>query len=284
MATNKNVNTTSNLPAVATTNAPDTEFLKSLGGGALEDISARDIIMPRFKLVQPTSRKGTPGKWISNVSDVEYDYLDVAILNIGNYQIYFPAAGEGDKPLCKSNNGLTKASPDGIGDGKCANCRFNVWTKDANGNSVPPKCRSGYSILGFVFAPDGTMTPGVISIKGAAIKSAKQYFTKMKTRGFAPFSYITRIGAVSEVNAKGRFFKSVMDFATDAEGNDISWLPKEVVLDLANQAKNYSQYIGTDVMVDADYEVEAEAPSSGAQDFLNSLGKGSESSEGFNFN
>lgn len=250
------------------TEGPNMDVLRSFGLGALEDISASDIIMPRYKLVQSTSRTGTPGKWVSNVSDVEYDSLDVVILGISTYRIYFPEAGGGDKPLCRSNDGIIKADGNGVGDGKCKNCRYNVWTKDKQDNSVPPKCREGYSLLVLVLQEDGTFAPGMISIKGAARRPAKQFFTRMKARGVTPLSYITRVTSVSEVNNKGRFFRANLDF-----GDNEGWLPLDLVAELAEQAKNYMHYVGTDAMIDDDRDMgDTPTPTAtGGQDFLNSL-------------
>jgi hypothetical protein len=265
-------NDTNNTQAM-TTGGPDMDFLRSLGMGALDNLSQKDIIMPRYKLVKNTSKKGTPGKWVSNVSDTEYDYIEMAILGIGNYQIMFPPQGEGDKPLCRSNDGTKKASADGLGDGACANCRYNVWTKDANGNSVPPKCRSGYTLLGFVFNPDGTYNVGIVSIKGSSMKTAKQYFTKMRTLGIAPFAYLTKLTSVSTVNSKGRFYQSQLDFSVDPQDKAHFFLPENIIKELADQSKNYAQFLGTAAMIDDEMD-EGEKPlSQGAQDFMNTLGQ-----------
>lgn len=92
-------------------------IMGEFGGGALDSLTTGDVVMPRYKLIQNTSRTGTPGKWISNTApDEELDELNIIILDISSYRVMFPAQGQGDRPLCRSNDGMSKSDMNGVGD------------------------------------------------------------------------------------------------------------------------------------------------------------------------
>lgn len=189
--------------------AANKDFLKQFGGGTLDHLSGADLIIPRYKLVQPTSRTGTPGKWLSSLNpELEMDELNFIILEIRNVQTLFPLAGEGDKPLCRSNDGYRKVDPSMIGDASCASCRYSAWGKDERtGKGIPPRCGSGYNVMGLAVLPDTRMEPSIVTFKRTAMIDARKYWTLMKTMGIPAFSYITVLGSVSELSAKGRYFK-----------------------------------------------------------------------------
>jgi hypothetical protein len=105
------------------------------------------------------------------------------------------------------------------------------------------------------------------------MKTAKQYFTKMRTLGIAPFAYLTKLTSVSTVNSKGRFYQSQLDFSVDPQDKAHFFLPENIIKELADQSKNYAQFLGTAAMIDDEMD-EGEKPlSQGAQDFMNTLGQ-----------
>lgn len=237
--------TQNNLPA-----GVDTDFLKSFGGGALDNLSTTDLVIPRYKLIQNTSKEGTPGKFVSNLSDIEHDVLDIIILDITNFRTMFPEPyNSGDKPLCRSNNGRVMTDPNGAGSGNCDSCQYAVWGKDKNGNTLRPPCSAGYSILCLVNTGAG-LEPAIIGVKGAGIKPAKGYFTRMKTRGIAPFTYITKVVSESVSNAKGRFFVMGFDFGEVLD---------KATIEFAAEQYKIMQSMNRDVMIDLGRE-EEEAP------------------------
>ncbi len=251
----------------AVQNVEDMEYLKSFGRGALDSLGQGDLIMPRYRLVQNTSREGTPGKWLNNLdSSIELDRLNIIILQISNFRTYFPPKGQGnDKPLCRSNDGIKKVDETGVGDSFCKTCRYSVWRKDERGATVKPPCSMGYTILGLIELSPGMFEPGMVSFKGAAIRSCKRYFTRMTSRGIAPFLYLTSISSESVTNDKGRYFVPVFEMGRDLTREEINFA--------AEQFKSCRQYMNTDLMVDTFNDEEASSPSSGAADFLNSLEK-----------
>ncbi len=240
------------------------DIMTEFGGGAVDSLTASDVVMPRYKLIQNTSRKGTPGKWVSTTApEEELDALSIVILDISSYRVMFPEQGQGDRPLCRSNDGLSKSDVNGVGDGNCENCRYSVWSKDpTTGRNIKPRCSSGYTLLGIILLPDGTQTPGMASLKGAAIRPLKQYFTRMKTRNIPSFAYITNITAAPKVNDLGRFFVPEFEFGET--------LSLDAVKDMALQARSFKQYISADIM--ADVEVDSPTPAhSGAASFTSRL-------------
>lgn len=254
--------------AITANNVPDMDFLKSLDSGALDSLGQKDIIMPRYRLIQNTSKSGTPGKWVSNLSpENELDELVLVILHISNYRTYFPPKGENnDKPLCRSNDGYTKSDPLGIGDGNCDTCRYAQWAKGQK-----PPCFAGYTILGLIINPDG-VEPCMVSLKGSAIKVCRSFFTRMKTKGISSLAYKVHIRSESVVNDKGRFFLPVFEFG--------DYLTKPEILYASEQAKIYRQYISNDAMADVHNDDEGPTHNaSAANDFLNSLSNVNEAKE-----
>lgn len=247
----------------------DKEFLLSLDNEVMDELGANDFILPRYRLIQNTSRTGTPGKWVSNLDpNKELDTLEIIILKITNFRTYFPPAGQGDKPLCRSNDGKQKASPELIGDGNCSKCRYSVWAPNpTTGKSDPPPCFNGYNIFGLIRLPDGTTEIGTVSFKRAAVKACKSYFTRMKGKGYAPFAYPTFITAVAEVNDKGRFFRPEFSMG--------ELLTMEEILAAADLSKQYS-----DMFSNLDFVDDNDNSESGVSDFTRSLDDAISSGEG----
>jgi hypothetical protein len=85
----------------------DTSMLDDYSG--LETITGEDIIMPRFKIVQPTASIGKPGNYISNLAgpdDEGEPALSVVILKIAKSRVLWGDDLEAKEPLCRSFDGL----------------------------------------------------------------------------------------------------------------------------------------------------------------------------------
>lgn len=242
------------------------QLMNEYGAGAIDNISAEDLVIPRYRIIQNTSRVGTPGKWVSNTdADNELDFLDMVVVAISKYRVYFPEAGKGDRPLCKSNDGVHKSDSSGIGDGTCANCRYGQWgAKDpASGKATPPVCREGYTFTGYVLCEDGSTTPAMVSFKGSAMRPVKTFLTRMFKRQIPTFAYVVRISALSEVNDKGRYFRPSFDFGEDLSLDDAK--------SFAIQSQSLKQYISSDILIDVDDDVVTSSNPSAGQDFMDSL-------------
>lgn len=227
------------------------DHLRSLGMGALDNMDSSMIKMPRLKLVQNSSKKGTPGKWISNINDEEVDSITGAILAISQYRVMFPKLGEGEKPLCRSNDGIKKSSVDGIGDNNCSRCRFSQWGRSADGKSIKPVCMQGYALLMLQETSPDVWSPAIVSVKGSAIKPAKAFFTEMRARNIPSFAYLTTLSAKAEVTALGRFYQTIFTMSEEL-------LPLPVIEGIALTAQQYSDFVGSDI---ADVENDHDQPS-----------------------
>lgn len=221
------------------------------GGGAVDSLTSADVIMPVYKLIQNSSKKGTPGKWVSNIApEDELEELNLIVLDMSSYRVLFPAQGQGDRPLCRSNNGISKSDVNGIGDGNCGTCRYAQWKKDqATGRDIKPKCSEGRTLLGIVLHPDGTRLPGMVSFKGAALRPTKQYLTAMRTKsvslGIPSFAYVTNIASNLKVSEKGRYFIPEFEFGDN--------LDIETVREMALQVVSFRQHLNPDILIDDDY-------------------------------
>jgi len=229
------------------------EFLQGFEGNTLDNLGAEDMVFPRFKLVQNTSIKGTPGKYMSNINSEEFDRLAVTALRITKTRSMFPKVyTSGDRLLCRSNDGKTKSDPSGIGSGDCSRCQYAVWGKDAQGNTIRPECNGGYTIL--ALAEDGS--PCFISMKGTSVKPTKQLITQAVTSKIPLFARILYITSKPEVNTKGRYYVASFEFG--------DFHSEEVIRAAGAQYIALLDIISSDLVVDVSTDNETDAPRGGA--------------------
>ena len=69
-----------------------------------EDFDSADLIIPRIKIVQPTSRKGTPGKFVMNLTEEEFDEVPMVIIKATRSRVLWSDDLDSEEPLCRSQD------------------------------------------------------------------------------------------------------------------------------------------------------------------------------------
>lgn len=151
-----------------------------VGADALE---RGDIILPRLRLRQPTSKFGTPqdaGKFHNNLTEGFSETIDAVVLRVSKGRVMWPEAFSGDnEPECASDdaiqprtgNGLTNKQP-----GPCVTCPMSQWGEDG----TPPRCSLVYTYL---FADCADDMPFLLSAMRTSAKAAKKLNSLIKMFG-----------------------------------------------------------------------------------------------------
>lgn len=163
------------------------ESLQSFTGA--EGLTDEDLIIPRYKIVQPTSNDGTTGMLVCNILGNEVDSLKIVVVKIDKGRAYWEK-DKFDKPLCRSNDYMVPdPSIENPLNPVCAimmvnkttgrqqpvqKCKFGSWDGDAK-----PPCSLTYNLLAISLED---MMPFWISLHGNSIKPVKQYSSSILLR------------------------------------------------------------------------------------------------------
>lgn len=166
------------------------ESLQGFTGG--ECLTQEDLIIPRYKIVQPTSKTGNPGTFLCNLTGEETESLHVAVVKIHKGRIMWDKENPSrEEPLCRSYDYMTpdpsiKDPPSPL----CAKmiknprtgkdvpvqvCKMGSWEGDER-----PPCGTVYNLLCISLDEDGL--PFWITLHGASIKAVKNYASSVMLR------------------------------------------------------------------------------------------------------
>ena len=169
-------------------NSSEVNFPAELEGySGYEDFDSNDLIIPRVKIVQPTSRKGTAGKFLMNLTDEEFSSMDIIVIKATRSRVLWGDDLEAQEPLCKSSNFLV---PDASieepislacaiytqkGDLRVLDvlCEKAKWI-----NNERPDCNQSYNLLCLT----GEHVPFWISLSGASISPVKRFISAIALR------------------------------------------------------------------------------------------------------
>ena len=174
-----------------------------------------DVLVPRYAVVQPTSKEGTPGTFRSNLDGSERNELNVAPLRVQRGRVLWPAE-IGTDPICRSTNGLDP-SPQierPVSDACCVivgrrlqpACPKAVWPRHGR-----PECRDTFLLVALDLA---TETPFVMGFHGSAIRTIKIIRTLAWQRRVALHDMECLLKLRRETSAKGNYFLPIV---ADAE-------------------------------------------------------------------
>jgi hypothetical protein len=143
-------------------------------GMGFEGVSQDDLIVPRLKIVQPTSQEGTAGTFRDTVSGEESATLeDVVVLKMTKARRLF----EDSDLRCASDDMLKPRGS--IADpihSECATCPLAVWTT-VDGKRTPPKCAETWN---FLVVHEGL--PYYMTFHGAAMTNVRKFITAITLR------------------------------------------------------------------------------------------------------
>lgn len=148
-----------------------------------EVLERSDIILPRVRLRQPTSKFGTPqdaGKFHNNLTETFAAQIEAAPLRVAKGRVMWPEAYSGDNaPECASDDGVQPRAGNELRNrqpGPCAICPMAQWEEDG----TPPRCSLVYTYL---FADRADDMPFLLSAMRTSARAAKKLNSLIKMFG-----------------------------------------------------------------------------------------------------
>jgi hypothetical protein len=181
----------------------------------METFEREDIIIPRMRIVQPTSEEGTPGTFRLNITGDEYQTIEVVFIKAIKSRVMFDSdLNKG--PLCGSLDRINPSSYFSLRDrtpmaDKCAGCPYAEWGKDREA----PQCNESYTLLGLDI---NTRIPFFLTTRSTGIKPTKMFLSaiflkaKMKKAALSDFKVTLSLKEVK--NDRGRFYVPVFERPT----------------------------------------------------------------------
>jgi len=149
-----------------------------------EALDRSDIVVPRIRLRQPTSKFGSPqnaGQFHNNLTEQFADSIEAVVLRVSKGRVMWPEAFSGDNdPLCASDNGIMPREGNGLSDkqpGPCAACQYAQWSPDG----TPPRCALVYTYL--CADRNNDDMPFLISAQRTSVRAAKKLNSLLKLFG-----------------------------------------------------------------------------------------------------
>lgn len=189
----------------------------------LEGLDQGDTIIPRFQIVQPTSRAASdglaaPGTFRSNLASETFEQRRIVPLTITKGRVLFEEGA--DQPLCKSDNGAVPSRVierppcetccQRVGGRLQPVCPKAVWDRSTT-PATPAACSEIYNIMALDVEASESGVPFLLAAKGTSIKPVRRLISYLALRRVSPFACQTTMKLAKTRNAKGTFY--VLDFA-----------------------------------------------------------------------
>lgn len=165
------------------------------------------VIIPRIKLVQPTSKEGTPGTFRMNLTGEEFSELPIVVVKAIQGRTLWDRDQSSEKVLCRSYDFFTPdPSIENPFSPICAKKAVNIkkqmvtipvcaqskWSKDKNGKDVRPECGEAYNLL-CLFSDE--FIPFWTVIHGNSIKAVRSYLSAIVLRRGALWQWSTALAS-----------------------------------------------------------------------------------------
>jgi hypothetical protein len=199
----------------------------------LEGMGQRDVILPRWSVLQPASKKeGVAGMFYRNLDAVCQEALDVVVLKINPSRLLWSGELNEKVPECRSNDGVT-----GNTYGPCEQCHFNIWAnpdlrRQLDEGKPVKVCNFGYNLLMADVADESLALLGAM---GTSVRSIKVLASLFVQKRRSPFSAIVHIGTELQKNEKGKFYVLAPKITKWLDATETAkW--RELYLDIKGQA------------------------------------------------
>jgi len=183
------------------------EFGNPIGLGEVEQ---GEYSIPIFKIIQPTTANGDPGKlFCEDLDDLQLDKIICSILLIQPQRIMWPENFDRDSdPVCRSRSGEVGISNAKELNGRyCDSCPYSKWE-----NGERPRCNKGYMVVGKAYLPDKTTSPFQISVYGASVSTTRKLKGDIRRSKLPPCAYLMYISTEKEVGKQGTYYKISFEF------------------------------------------------------------------------
>ncbi len=200
-----------------------------------------DVLVPRYAVVQPTSKEGTPGTFRSNLDGSERSELRLAPLRIQRGRVLW-GAEIGSDPVCRSDDGLYPSSliEKTVSEACCIVagrrlrpvCPKAEWPRQGR-----PECRDTFLMIALDLS---TETPFAMGFHGAAIRTIKIIRTLAWQRRVALHDLECVLKLRRETSAKGNYFLPIVAAVQPVSpaGKYRVWSERFARLDVGAQFEN----------------------------------------------
>lgn len=173
---------------------------EELAMAGLEAMDSSDLVLPRARVLQPTSKlDGERGHFHFNLTGECKPQIKAVLVDFTKTRVYWSDT-LGDRPFCASDD--TRA-PRADYAGKYADaCETCPWAQRVN--DEPSACQLHYNFLAVDLEDN---TPFIITLHGKSIQHAKAILTYFRIKKRALFEEPVIITSVDSKNDKGRFYE-----------------------------------------------------------------------------
>lgn len=169
----------------------------------LEGLDASSFVIPRIKIVQPTSKEGTPGTLRINLTGDEFEEIPVIVIKAIQGRIMWDPDPASEEVLCRSYDFLTPdPAIENPYNSLCVKrvrnlrgqeiltpvCDQAKWRKNAKGEDVRPDCNETYNLL---CLQSEDFLPFWVTLGGASISPVKKYLSAIALRRSRLFAWET---------------------------------------------------------------------------------------------
>lgn len=184
------------------------------GFTGFEGIANEAWIIPRIKIIQPTSKKGTAGMLAMNLTGEEFDSLSIIAVKAVQGRILWDKKNRtNDKALCRSYDFLhPDASIENPPSPVCAKFVQGTSKKQVLKTLCPkgqwngeerPECSETFNLL-CLLAED--YLPFWITFHGTSIQPVRRYLSAIALRRCALWQYQTVLSTDEQIGDAGKYF------------------------------------------------------------------------------
>jgi len=184
------------------------------GYTGFETIDPSAFVIPRMKIVQPTSKEGTQGRLRINLTGDEFAALDVVIVKAMQGRVLWDHDNAGnEKPLCRSSDYLhPDSSIENPPSPECSRQVTSTTKKTMlkpicsnagwNGNEKPA-CGETWNLL---CIQKDEFLPFWLSLAGTSIAPVRRYLSAIALRRCPLWQFETVISTDEQKGDRGRYF------------------------------------------------------------------------------
>ena len=206
--------------AIATTsqNVPATipEIPADLSMEGMEGIEQSDLMVPRMRVLQPTSKlDGTTGGFHFNLTGETKKTVVAVLLRVQKGRVMWNPDDLAAAPVCASDDAKTPRSG-GTYANPCADCPMSKWGAE----NTPPPCSATYNFLAADTEDDNA--PFMLSLSKTSLKHAKRIISVFVLKHKPLWSGPVRIMSILVTSDKGKWYEVTF---TPAPARGFDWRP-----------------------------------------------------------
>lgn len=203
--------------AVVTTSQNVPEIPADLSMEGMEGIDQSDLMVPRARVLQPTSKlEGEAGEFHFNLTGETKKTVLAVLLRVQKGRVMWDAEDLTAAPVCASDDDKTPR-PGGVSNGRpCITCQYAKWGQD----NTPPPCSQTYNFLATDTEDDNA--PFMLSLSKTSLKHAKRIISVFVLKHKPLYSAPVRIMSTLVTSDKGKWYEVTF---TPAPAKGFDWRP-----------------------------------------------------------